>query len=148
MARTYKLHFDDCFDPVKIEKLSRLLPRTYAALDELAPWMKGKWPTRVHCMSDGDIVKGRKKGAGHGYTFHDGNEVWINPHMTQEGHWLVLVHEFLHHGFPDATEPEINCTLVPHVYKQVFGKKLDPAWARQHGIGSPVEGVGDRSFCR
>lgn len=146
-----KLHFDDCFDERKLRKLAENLPATYAALNKLAPWRRGRWPSRVRCMSHESIVEGRSRGAGHGYTHVSGrgsNEIRMNPHMSPEGHWLVFVHENLHHGFPDATESEINCVLVPEVYERVFGKRLDPAWARKHGIGAPVAGVGDRSYCR
>ncbi len=146
------LEFDPCFDQKKIIRLSSVLPQTYAELNKMAPWRKGKWPTKVHCMTDSKIVEGRKRGAGHGFTFVGGgrsnNSVWMNCYMSVVGHWLVLTHESLHHSHPDASEQELNCILVPHIYKQVFGKKLTPEYGRRHGLGSPVPGVGDRSYCR
>jgi hypothetical protein len=143
-----KLVFDPCFPQGKIVKLSATLPKTYHELDKMCPWRKGKWPTRVHCMTDNEISKMRTRGAGHGYTYQRGNAIWLNHYMTQTGYWLVFTHENLHHGWPDATEPEINCVHLPRVYKAVFGQALDPDFARRHGVGSPVEGVGDRSYCR
>lgn len=146
-----KLHFDECFDQDKILWVAQYLPATYAVLDELAPWRKGKWPGRVRCMSTSSIVDGRARGAGHGFTYTEGRgsgEIWMNPHMSELGHWLVLVHENCHHGWPDATEGEINCVLVPEVYRRVFGKKLTPETGRRHGLGAPAAGVGDRSYCR
>lgn len=143
-----KLVFDPCFPKDKVVKLSATLPKTYHELDKMCPWRKGKWPTRVRCMNDGKISSMRKHGAGHGYTYPRGREIWMNPYMTQTGYWLVFVHENLHHGYPDATEAEINCVHLPRVFKAVFGKTLDPDYARRHGVGSPVPGVGDRSYCR
>lgn len=142
------LQFDPCFDRDKIVRLSAVLPKTYAELDRLAPWRKGKWPTKIHCMTDSKILDGRRRGAGHGYTYPGRNGIWMNHHMTLVGHWLVLVHENGHHAWPDATEQELNCVIVPRVYKRVFGKVLTPEYGRRHGLGSPVPGVGDRSYCR
>lgn len=144
---TINLQFDPCFDQQKLAELAPHLPATYSVMNEMAPFRRGRWPTRVHCMSHSKIIDGRKRGAGHGYTYPGEDGIWINPTMTVQGHWLVLVHENFHHAWPDATEQEINCRLVPEVYKRVFGKRLDPEWARRHGLGSPVPGVGDRSFC-
>jgi hypothetical protein len=146
------LRFDPCFDDAKLSRVEPYLPRTYAVLNAMAPWRRGRWPTRVKCMSDRRIAEGRRRGAGHGLTYvcSGGHcrDVWINPYMTWQGHWLVLVHESLHHAFPDATEAEINCVLVPNVFQRVFGRRMSHAWGRQHGLGSPVPGVGDRSYCR
>ncbi len=151
MAR-HELYFEPCLDQRKVEWLITTLPATYEVLDELAPWRKGKWPTRVRCMSDRKIIQGRQHGAGHGYTFtrgRDSNSIWLNPYLSREGYFLVFVHENLHHAYPDATEPELNCTHLPYVFQEVFGKKWPGHdWARLHGVGSPVPGVGDRSFCR
>lgn len=101
------------------------------------------------CMSDNDIAEGRSRGAGHGYTYTGRGkmQVWLNRHMTWQGYFLVLCHEFLHHGYPDATEAEINCVHLPRIYERVFGERLDPEWARRHGIGAPMP-FGDRSYCR
>jgi len=145
------LKFDPCFDPEKLTSLRSTLPKTYKALDKKAPWMRGRWPRRVKCMTDKRIVEGRERGAGHGFTFTRGrgsDTIWMNPHMTDWGHWLVFVHENLHHAYPDATEQELNCTHLPDMFKRVFNKRLDPEFARRHGVGSPVPGVGDRSYCR
>ena len=146
--KTIQLHFDSCFDPAKLAEIAPLLPATYGAMNSMAPFRKGKWPTQIHCMSHSKIIAGRKRGAGHGYTYPGEDGIWINPTMTVAGHWLVFVHENFHHAWPDATEEEINCRLVPQAYQMVFGKKLNPEWARSQGLGSPVPGVGDRSFCR
>jgi hypothetical protein len=143
-----KLVFDPCFPQDKIVKLSATLPKTYHELDKACPWRRGKWPRQVHCMTDSKIASMRKHGAGHGYTYPRGNAIWMNHYMTQTGYWLVFVHENLHHGYPDATEAEINCVHLPRVYRAVFGRTLDPDFARRHGVGSPVPGVGDRSYCR
>lgn len=145
-----QLKFDPCFPQQKIVKLAATLPKTYHELNKMCPWRKGKWPTKIHCMSDSDIARMRRKGAGHGYTYvrPGANEIWLNCYMTQTGYWLVFTHENLHHGWPDATEPEINCVHLPRIYKAVFGKVLTPEYARRHGVGSPMPGVGDRSFCR
>lgn len=140
--------FDRCFHDEKVRWLSRYLPDTFDAMNALAPWRKGKWPTRVKCMSHERIREGRSHGAGHGYTFIRGNTIWMNAHMTPQGYWLVYVHENLHHAFPDATESELNCVHLPQIYRYVFGRTLTPAYARKHGVGSPVPGVGDRSYCR
>ena len=146
-----KLHFDPCFDEKKILWVAQYLPATYAVLDELAPWRKGKWPAKIKCMSEREISDGRRRGAGHGHTYtsgSDSNTIWMNRYMSKEGHWLVLVHENCHHAWPDMTEAEINCSRVPEIYRRVFGKKLTPEYGRKHGLGAPVAGVGDRSFCR
>jgi len=151
MARTHELTFDGCLDQQKVEWLITTLPAMYGVLNELAPWRKGKWPTRVRCMSDQRIIEGRKRGAGHGFTYTSGrdkNSIWLNPYLSREGYFLVFAHENLHHGFPDATEQELNCTHLPYVYREVFGRWPGHEWARSHGVGSAVPGVGDRSFCR
>lgn len=146
-----KIHFDECFDRSKVLWVAKYLPATYAVLDELAPWRKGKWPSKIRCMSDTAIFDGRRRGAGHGYTFTSGSgsgEIWMNADMTKEGYLLVLIHENIHHGWPDMTEQELNCRMLPRIWKMVMGKKLDPDWARGHGIGAPAPMVGDRSYCR
>lgn len=149
------LTFDRCFDRAKVQELLPLLPATYEALNELCPWRNGRWPTRVRCLTASQIARGRSHGAGHGMTYvgcsrgQGGcNQIWINPFMTVPGHWLVLVHENLHHGFPDATEDELNNVLVQDVYKRVTGKRLPSAWARKHGLGPPKPGIGDRGYVR
>lgn len=140
--------FDRCFNDDKVRQVSVYLPATFEALNEMAPWRKGKWPTRVRCMTHAQIIQGRRRGAGHGFTYIRGNTIWMNAHMTAMGYWLVYVHENLHHAFPDATEEELNCRELPQVYREVFGRTLTAAFARKHGVGSPVPGVGDRSYCR
>lgn len=143
-----KVHFAPCLDREKVLKIADYLPATYAALDKLAPWMRGKWPSKVRCMTDKEVVDGRSRGAGHGYTIVNGRGViWLNRHMTWQGYLLVLIHECIHHGWPDMTEQELNCSMLPQVWKMVTGKKLDPEWARGHGIGAPAP-FGDRSYCR
>lgn len=151
VAREQVPTFDRCFDPDKIEWLISTLPKTYQELNARAPWMRGRWPTRVKCMSNQRIVEGRARGAGHGYTYSRGrgsHTIWMNPHMTKAGHWLVFVHENLHHAWPDAEESELNCEHLPSIFKSVFNKHYDHEWARKNGVGSPVAGVGDRSYCR
>lgn len=144
----HKLRFDTCFDDCKIAEFSGYLPDTYRALNRMAPWIKGRWPNRVHCMSKRDVVAGRRRGAGHGATYLERREIWMNPHMTSAGLWLVFIHENLHHAFPDATEDELNNVLVPEVFQEVTGKKLNRAWARKQGIGPPEPGIGDRGYLR
>jgi hypothetical protein len=153
-----KLRFNSCFRPEILRQLEPTLPATYAAMNALAPWREGRWPTRVHCMDEAKIIDGRRRGAGHGYTnvsrrgenviVNDRTGIWMNHHMSLAGHWLVLVHENLHQAFPDATEEELNNVLVPWVYQNTFGKKMNRAWARQHGLGPPQPGIGDRGFVR
>lgn len=151
-TRYQELIFDPCLDQRKVEWLITTLPATYDVLNELAEWRKGKWPRHIRCMSQPRILEGRKKGAGHGYTFtrgRDSNSIWLNPYLTTQGYWLVFTHENLHHAFPDATEAELNCAQLPYVFKEVFRKRWPGhKWAREHGVGSPVAGVGDRSFCK
>ena len=142
------LKFNNCFSPAVLAELEPLLPATYACMDQLAPWRRGRWPTRIHCMDEREIVDGRRRGAGHGYTYPRENGVWLNHHMTVPGHWIVLVHENLHHAFLDATESELNNVLVPRVFECTFGRKMDRAWARRHGLGPPQPGIGDRGFVR
>lgn len=154
-GRTYTLHFDGCFHSAanvrKLRRVAKYLPQTYLVLDELAPWRNGKWPTRVRCMSKQRIVEGRSKGAGHGFTYvegqHGGKEIFLNPFMTWEGYLIVLIHENMHHAFPDASESEINNVLVPEVVTQVLGPK-DSEWYRRHGLGPPQPGIGDRGYVR
>lgn len=147
-----EIEFDSCLDQKKVEWLITTLPATYGVLNEMAPWRKGKWPTRVHCMTDQRIVEGRKRGAGHGYTYTQGrdkNSIWLNPHLSQWGYWLVFTHENLHHAFDDASEGELNCVLLPDVFSKVFRKRWPGHdWARSHGVGSRTPDFGDRSFCR
>jgi hypothetical protein len=146
-----KLHFDTCFDDDKLAEFAHLLPDTYRALNELAPWRKGKWPVRVRCMTNKQVVSGRRRGAGHGMTYVRGSDskyIWMNPHMSVMGLWLVLIHENLHHAFPDATEEELNNVLVPFIYEDVTGKKLDKKMARKHGLGPPQPGIGDRGYVK
>jgi hypothetical protein len=142
------LRFNNCFDPEILDQLEAMLPVTYACMNELAPWRKGKWPTRIHCMDERRIVEGRQRGAGHGYTYPRENGIWMNHYMTLSGHWLVLVHENLHHAFPDATELELNNVLVPRVFECTFGQKMDKSWAKRNGLGPPQPGIGDRGFVR
>lgn len=146
-----QLKFDTCFDDCKIADFAHLLPDTYRELNKYCPWRKGKWPTRVRCMTNAQIISGRKRGAGHGFTYNQGNDkryIWMNPHMSPLGLWLVLIHENLHHGFPDATEDELNNVHVPHVYEEVTGKKLNKKAARKAGLGPPKPGIGDRGYLR
>src|SRR5262245_11111028 len=142
------LRFNSCFRPEVLRELKPTLPATYAALNELAPWRRGRWPTRVRCMDEAEIIDGRSRGAGHGYTRVSERGIWMNHHMTLPGHWLVLVHENLHHAFPDATESELNNVLVPRVYERTSGRKMDTRWARRHGLGPPQPGIGDRGYAR
>jgi hypothetical protein len=143
-----RLAFNSCFRPEILRELEPTLPATYAAMNALAPWREGKWPTRVHCMDENKIIGGRSRGAGHGQTRQNSNEIWLNHHMTLPGHWIVLVHENLHHAFPDATESELNNVMVPWVYQNTFGEKMNKRWARRHGLGPPQPGIGDRGFVR
>ena len=145
-----KLHFDSCFPREKVIKISPYLPLVYGELNRLAKWRKGKWPTRVHCMSHSEVINGRSKGAGHGYVrpARPSDGIFMNAHMTPQGYLLVLIHENCHVGWPDMTEDEINCKTLPHIWKKVTGKKLTPEYARRYGVGSPAPGVGDRSYCR
>jgi|SRR6185503_6442150 len=147
-----EIEFDSCLNQKHVEWLITTLPATYGALNEKAEWRKGKWPTRVRCMDRRRIIEGRERGAGHGYTYTQGRDsksIWLNPHMTQWGYWLVFTHENLHHAYPDATEQELNCEHLPDVFERVFDRPWPGHdWAREHGVGSPVEGVGDRSYCR
>lgn len=143
-----QLRFDPCFSCSQIDELSEVLDETYAALDSYAPWRNGRWPTRIRCMLKRDIIRGRRRGAGHGYTYLRQGEIWLNPYMTTFGLWLVLIHENLHHAFPDATEDELNNVHVPNVYKICTGKKLDMKLARAHGLGPPQPGIGDRGYVR
>jgi hypothetical protein len=154
-AVTLALRFDPCFDQWKLRELAPHLPAAYKALNELCPWRRGRWPTRVRCLSKSRIEEGRARGAGHGMTYvgcsmgsGGCNEIWINPYMTVPGHYLVLIHENLHHGFPDATEDELNNVLVQRVYRRATGRKLQSAWARKHGLGPPRPGIGDRGYVR
>ena len=146
----YKLHFDECFKTPanvrKLEKMAELLPATYVAMNELTRWRHGRWPSRIHCMSRERIIEGRSRGAGHGYTYVGDNDIWLNPHMTWQGYWIVLVHESMHHAFPDATEDEINNKLVPEIVERVLGHKKSAAWYRKHGLGPPEPGIGDRGY--
>lgn len=134
----------------KLERVARLLPQTYLVMDGLAPWRNGKWPTRVRCMTKTKIIQGRSRGAGHGYTYvegqHGGKEIWLNPYMTWEGYWIVLIHENMHHAFPDASEDEINNALVPQVVEAVLRKSKPKEWYRKHGLGPPQPGIGDRGY--
>lgn len=142
-----RIRFDDCFDREQVKEVARRLPATYRALNELAPWRKDKWPRRVRCMTEKEIINGRKRGAGHGYTYGgDSKSIWLNPHMNTLGLWLVFIHENLHHAFPDATEHELNNVLVPWVYRKVTGKTFPKDKARKAGIGPPEPGIGDRGY--
>lgn len=144
-----ELHFDACFDDCKLAQISGYLPETYAVLNKLCAWRRGRWPKRIHCMSKSQIVSGRARGAGHGMTYTRGrssNEIWMNPYMSPLGLWLVLIHENLHHGFPDASEDELNNVLVPVVYELVTGKELPKKAARAAGLGPPEPGIGDRGY--
>jgi hypothetical protein len=144
-----KVHFDECFDEKKVLWVAKYLPAVYATLDEFAPWRRGKWPAKIKCMTDTEIFDGRRRGAGHGYVYPESAEaIFMNPFMSREGHLLVLIHECIHVGWSDMTEQELNCSMLPRIWKRVTGKKLDPDWARGHGIGAPAPGIGDRSYCR
>lgn len=147
----HRLTFEGCFDKGKLRTLIERLPATYAVLNRMVS-APVKWPTRVRCMKDSKIRRGRRKGAGHGYTYMHGpksDTIWLNHYMTASGYWLVFTHENLHHAFPDATEDEINCSHLPYVYEQVFDEPWPGhAWARSQGVGSPKPGTGDRSYCR
>jgi hypothetical protein len=148
------LSFARCFDQNKVAAIVDRLPKTYEALDELAPWREGQWPTEIRCMSDSRIAEGRSHGAGHGVTQvgcisrRGCNWIEMNPYLTPDGLWLVLIHENLHHAFPDATEDEINNVLVQRVYKRVTGHSLNSSWARKQGLGPPEPGIGDRGYVR
>lgn len=143
-----QLKFDRCFDRRKIIQISPYLPAVYAELNRRAPWRKGRWPTRIHCMEHSEILAGRAKGAGHGYVFSHQPQrgIWMNPHMSPQGHLLVLIHENVHVGWPDMQEQELNCVMLPDIWKSVTGRKLSAKWARSHGVGSPAP-YGDRSYC-
>lgn len=143
-----KLRFDPCFDRAKVIKISPYLPGVYAELNRRAKWRRGKWPTQIKCMTHDKIVSARTAGAGHGYVYPaSAKAIWMNPFMTPQGLLLVLIHENCHVAWPDMTEDEINCSMLPDIWKVVVGKRLDPAWARRHGVGGPQKGIGDRSYC-
>jgi hypothetical protein len=139
------LRFAPCFDARKVAAIAEVLPDTFDAFHEIAPWVED-WPDRIECMSDRQIVDGRSRGAGHGQYSPDEKRIWVNPYMTAFGIWLNILHENMHHAFPDATEQEINGVLVPWVYERVTGEKLDRDLARLHGVGPPVPGIGDRGY--
>lgn len=151
----HRIYFEPCFPRAKLQSLIVTLPRTFEVLNSITDW-KVKWPTTVRCMTDSEIRQGRKRGAGHGYTHtrcHPDSggcdTIWMNHYMTAQGYWLVFTHENLHHAFPDASESELNCNWLPYVYEHTFDKAWPGHdWARKHGVGSPVAGVGDRSYCR
>jgi len=147
----HRLTFEGCFDKRKLRALIVTLPLTYAVLNSMVS-KPVKWPSQVRCMTDSKIRAGRKRGAGHGYTYTSGprrNTIWLNHYMTEAGYWLVFTHENLHHAFPDASEDEINCSQLPYVFEEVFGRKWPGhEWARSQGVGSPQPGTGDRSYCR
>ncbi len=147
----HRIVFEPCFPRSKLESLIVTLPETFKVLNGMTDW-KVAWPTQVRCMSDSDILRGRQRGAGHGFTYTRGKgrgSIWMNHYMTRSGYWLVFVHENLHHAFPDATEAELNCAQLPFVYEKVFRRPWPGhAWARKQGVGSPVPRVGDRSYCR
>lgn len=148
------LQFSGCFDDAKLRLVQPLLGPTYRELNDMAPWLKGRWPTEVVCFTHKEIVDGRRRGAGHGMTKvgcqdqSDCNTIWLNAHMTPAGIWLVLIHENLHHAFPDATEDELNNVLVPEVFERVTGRELPRRWARKQGLGPPRPGIGDRGYVR
>lgn len=144
-----RIHFDRCFDRRKIIQISPYLPAVYAELNRRAPWRRGRWPSRIRCMTHAQILQGREKGAGHGFVFpHKPSDgIFMNPLMSPQGYLLVLIHENCHVGWPDMSEDEINCVMLGSIWKSVTGKKLDPAWARKHGVGAPAP-YGDRSYCR
>lgn len=148
IGEDFTLRFDSCFSCRQVEALAWILDSTYAALDAYANWVGNRWPNRVRCMAKTDIVGGRKRGAGHGYTYLKQREIWLNPHMSELGLWLVFIHENLHHAFPDATENELNNVHVPEVFKIVTGKKLNMDVARAHGLGPPEPGIGDRGYAK
>jgi hypothetical protein len=142
------LVFSTCFPRDKVLALYPDLSATYAALDEIAEWRGGRWPRKVKCMSKRDVAGGRARGAGHGYTYvrRGADEIWMNPWMTVLGYHLVLIHENLHHAFPDATEDELNNVLVPFVYTEATGKILSKESMRRAGLGPPEPGIGDRGY--
>lgn len=151
-----ELEFSTCFPREKVLALAPRLDATYRALDVFCSWRNGQWPQRVECMSKKEIVSGRSRGAGHGFTFvaasgayaraREDDAIWMNPHMTVLGYHLVLIHENLHHGFPDATEEELNNVLVPYVFTEATGRRLTKDQMRKAGLGPPQPGIGDRGY--
>lgn len=151
-----EIEFSTCFPRAKVLALAPLLDSTYAALDRLAHWRNGRWPRHIRCMSKREIVDGRERGAGHGFTYvarsgsfarsTEEDAIWLNPHMSVLGYQLVLIHENLHHAFPDASEKELNNVLVPYVYTQATGKILSKESMRRAGLGPPEPGIGDRGY--
>lgn len=141
--------FSTCFPRSKVLALWPRLDPTYAELDRLAEWRGGRWPKHIRCMGKAQIVDGRRRGAGHGFTYVRGDDkdaIWMNPHMSVLGYHLVLIHENLHHAFPDATENELNNVLVPYVYTQATGELLSKESMREAGLGPPEPGIGDRGY--
>jgi hypothetical protein len=139
------LAFDSCFDPRTVAILMRVLPDTYEVMQEMAPWVK-RWPRFIECMDDETILDGRRRGAGHGQYSPDEKRIWINPYMSSYGVWLNLIHENMHHAFPDATEIEINNLLTPYVASEVLGHPIDLDQARLHGLGPAVKGIPGRGY--
>lgn len=140
-----ELTFDECFSDEKIRKIEPYLPRTYEVFHKLAPWIHD-WPSHIQCMPVKHIIRGRKHGAGHGMYTSPMATIHINPHMSPFGIWLNLLHENMHHAYPDASETEINQVLVPWLAKKITGEKLDLDLARLHGLGPPVEGIRGRGY--
>lgn len=139
------LTFARCFPESSIAEIAELLPETYDAMRELAPWVRS-WPKHIECMPDDHILDGRRRGAGHGQYSPDLKRIWINPYMTPYGIWLNLIHENMHHAFPDASEVEINNLLVPYIAEEVLGYPIDLDEARLHGLGPAVKGIPGRGY--
>ena len=75
------LKFNNCFSPAVLAELEPLLPATYACMDQLAPWRRGRWPTRIHCMDEREIVGGlRSRGLV--------NQVCIDGQLVPHAHCL------------------------------------------------------------
>lgn len=93
-----------------------------------------RWPVSVSPMTRKEIAEDKKWGGGHGAYVIDTEEIRLKSSMRPFGLVLNLIHELWHHVDPDADEEYINGVIVPWVYENLTGEKLEPiAWSNFRG---------------
>jgi len=116
--------FDGNFDPEKLAKIERFIPKVYEILGEIA----GEsilWPVMINSMTPEEIAYSESRGGGHGICYKDEGVIKINNDMTSVNLLYNFIHENLHYAMPHVSEEEVD-KLTEIIYNQVIGDEEIP----------------------
>jgi len=103
------------FPEHKIDKIEHLLVPAFYAIRRMAKDPGLQFPSPILPMEEGEIAYGRtirdsghEGGAGHGQYHTETCQAKVNAAMSPQKILLNVVHENLHHAFPDESEVQID----------------------------------------